>query len=190
MSAGISFEKNDQRTPEFLTLNPNGKIPAIIDPDGPDGSPLALFESGAILIYLADKTDQFLPQQASLRYEAIQWLMFQMASVGPMFGQVGFFHKYAGKDFEDKRPRDRYVKESKRLLSVVNDRLTTHQWIMGDEYTIVDMAIFPWIRNLIDFYEAAELVAINNYPHVLRALNAFLERAAVKKAINIPSSND
>lgn len=184
----VSFDSNDQHSAEFLSLNPNGKIPAIIDPDGPDGLPLGLFESGAILIYLADKSGKFLPEQPSLRYETIQWLMFQMASIGPMFGQVGFFHKYGGKDFEDKRPRDRYVNESRRLLSVVNDRLANRQWLMGNEYTIADMATFPWIRNLIGFYEAGELVGIKDYPHVLRTLDTFVTRPAVASAINIPAN--
>src|ERR1700733_1055149 len=157
----VSFEKNDQMTPEFLSLNPNNKIPAIIDPNGPDGKPLALFESGAILIYLADKTGQFIPQDMAGRYETIQWVMFQMGGIGPMFGQLGFFNKFAGKDYEDKRPRDRYVAESRRLMSVLNGRLATRQWIMGDDYTIADIATFPWVRNLVGFYEAGDLVGID-----------------------------
>lgn len=182
----INFDQDDQHSPEFLSINPNGKIPAILDPDGPDGRPLPLFESGAILIYLAEKTGKFLPCQPSLRYETIQWLMFQMSGIGPMFGQVGFFHKYAGKNFEDKRPRDRYINESRRLLAVVNDRLAIRQWMMGDEYTIADMTIFPWVGNLIGFYEAGDLVCINDFPHVLRALHVFAARPAVMKANNIP----
>lgn len=185
----VDFDNNDQLSAEFKSLNPYGKIPAIIDPNGPDGNPIALFESGAILLYLADKTGKFLPQQASQRYEAIQWLMFQMAGVGPMFGQVGFFNKFAGKHFEDKRPRDRYVNESRKLLTVLNDRLANRDWMMGNEYTIVDMAIFPWIRNLIGFYEAADLVGINDYPHVLRVFNVFVQRPAMIRAINIPARN-
>lgn len=184
----VNFDHNDQRSTEFLSLNPYGKIPAIIDPNGPNQSPLALFESGAILLYLAEKAGKFLPQQAAQRYETIQWLMFQMAGVGPTFGQVGFFHKYAGKAFEDKRPRDRYVATSKALLAVLNDRLANRQWIMGNEYTIADIATFPWIRNLIGFYDAGELVGIKDFPHVTRALNTFVERPAVARAINIPAS--
>lgn len=182
----IRFDQDDQHSPEFLSINPNGKIPAILDPDGPDGRPLPLFESGAILIYLAEKTGKFLPCQPSLRYETIQWLMFQMSGIGPMFGQVGFFHKYAGKNFEDKRPRDRYVNESRRLLAVVNDRLAIRQWMMGDEYTIADMAIFPWVRNLIELYEAADLVQINDFEHVLRALSVFVTRPPVVRAMEMP----
>ncbi len=183
----VSFETNDQMSPAFLSLNPNNKIPAIIDPDGPGGKPLALFESGAILLYLAEKTGQFIPQDAAQRYETIQWLMWQMGGVGPMFGQVGFFQIFAGKDFEDKRPRDRYVAESKRLLGVLNQRLAARTWIMGDSYTIADIAVFPWVRNLIERYEAADLVGIQDFPHVTHALAAFVARPAVRKGLTIPA---
>ena len=182
----VNFQTNDQTTPEFLSLNPNNKIPAILDPNGPHGKPLALFESGAILIYLAEKTGQFMPQDAAGRYETLQWLMFQMGGIGPMFGQLGFFNKFAGKDYEDKRPRDRYVAESKRLLGVLNQRLENRRWIMGDAYTIADIATFPWIRNLVGFYEAGELVGIKDFPHVTRALEAFVARPAVIKGLEIP----
>lgn len=183
----VDFGKNDQLTPEFLSLSPNNKIPAILDPNGPDGKPLALFESGAILIYLAEKTGQLMPKDAAARYETIQWLMWQMGGVGPMFGQLGFFHKFAGKDYEDKRPRDRYVAESKRLLGVLNLRLESRAWIMGDDYTIADIAVFPWVRNLVGFYEAGDLVGINDFPNVQRALAAFVARPAVVKGLAIPA---
>jgi GST-like protein len=182
----VRFENNDQMSPEFLSLNPNNKIPAILDPNGPGGAPLPLFESGAILIYLADKSNQLLARDGAVRYETIQWLMFQMGGIGPMFGQVGFFHKFAGKDFADKRPRDRYIAESKRLLSVLNQRLVKRQWIMGETYTIADIATFPWIRILIDFYGAGELVGISEFPNVNRALDAFMARAAVVRGIDVP----
>lgn len=182
----VSFDTDDQMSPEFLSLNPNNKIPAILDPDGPGGAPLALFESGAILIYLAEKTGQFIPHDAAGRYETIQWLMFQMGGIGPMFGQLGFFNKFAGKDYEDKRPRDRYVAESKRLLGVLDGRLAERAWIMGDAYTIADMATFPWVRTLIGFYEAGDLVAIEDFPHVTRVLDAFLARPAVAEGVQIP----
>ncbi len=182
----VDFQSNDQTSPEFLSLNPNGKIPAIIDPDGPGGSPLPLFESGAILIYLADKSGQLLPADAASRYQVMQWLMFQMGGIGPMFGQVGFFHKFAGKEYEDKRPRDRYVAEARRLLAVLNNRLAARPWILGDAYTIADIATFPWVRNLIGFYGAGELVGIDAYPHVTRALSAFVSRPAVKRGLEIP----
>ncbi|ATB40036.1 glutathione S-transferase [Cystobacter fuscus] len=182
----VSFETNDQHSAEFLSLNPNNKIPAIIDPDGPGGQPLALFESGAILLYLAEKSGRFIPRDAAARYETIQWLMFQMGGIGPMFGQLGFFHKFAGKDYEDKRPRDRYVAESKRLLGVLDRRLQGRDWIMGEEYSIADIAIFPWVRNLIGFYGAGELVGFDDFTHVRRSLERFVERPAVKKGLTIP----
>jgi len=184
----VAFDSDDQKSPEFMSLNPYGKIPAIIDPDGPGGEPLALFESGAILLYLADKAKRFVPSDPARRYETIQWLMFQMGGVGPMFGQVGFFHKFAGKDFEDKRPRDRYVGEAKRLLDVLNRRLTGRNWIMGDTITIADIATFPWVRNLVGFYGAGELVAIAGYPEVTRVLEAFLARPAVQRGLLIPAA--
>ncbi|MGN6828422.1 glutathione S-transferase N-terminal domain-containing protein [Paucibacter sp. M5-1] len=183
----VSFDRNDQLTPEFLSLNPNNKIPAILDPQGPGGAPLALFESGAILIYLAEKTGQFLPQDPALRYEALQWLMFQMGGVGPMFGQLGFFHKFAGKDYEDKRPRERYVAESKRLLAVLEQRLTGRDWVMGSEYTIADIAILPWVNNLVGFYGAGELVGFAEFPQLQRVLQAFLARPAVARGLKIPA---
>ena len=183
----VSFQNNDQLSPEFLSLNPNNKIPAIIDPDGPGGKALPLFESGAILLYLAEKSGKFIPDDPAARYETIQWLMFQMGGIGPMFGQLGFFHKFAGKDYEDKRPRDRYVTESKRLLDVLDRRLSGREWVMGNDYTIADMAIFPWIRNLVGFYEAGALVGINDFRNVMRVLDVFLSRPAVMAGINIPS---
>jgi GST-like protein len=182
----VRFDVNDQMSPEFVSLNPNNKIPAILDPDGPGGKPFALFESGAILLYLADKARRFIPQDPAGRYETIQWLMFQMSGVGPMFGQLGFFNKFAGKDYEDKRPRDRYVTESKRLLGVLDRRLTGREWIMGDAYTIADMAIFPWINILVTFYEAGEFVGITDFSQVNRALAAFLARPAVVRGLDIP----
>jgi len=183
----VRFDTHDQKSPEFLSLNPNGKIPAIIDPNGPDGRPLALFESGAILIYLADKTGQLAPRDAAARYETIEWVMFQMGGIGPMFGQVGFFHKFAGKDYEDKRPRDRYAAESRRLLAVLDTHLKGRSWIMGDEYTIADIACFPWINNLIGFYGAGALVGIEDYAEVRRVLQAFFARPAVVRGLGIPA---
>ena len=182
----VRFDGNDQHTPEFLSLSPNNKIPAILDPNGPGGKPLPLFESGAILIYLAEKSGQLMPTDPAGRYTTIQWLMFQMGGIGPMFGQVGFFHKFAGKDYEDKRPRDRYVNEAKRLLQVVDRQLADSPWIAGDAYSIADIATFPWINNLVKFYGAGELVGIAGFVHVQRALAAFLERPAVVRGLNIP----
>ena len=183
----VSFERNDQMSPAFLSLNPNNKIPAILDPHGPNGQPLALFESGAILIYLAEKTGQFLPQDPAARYETLQWLMFQMGGVGPMFGQLGFFHKFAGKDFEDKRPRDRYASETRRLLGVLNQRLEGRSWLMGEDYTIADIATWPWVRNLVGFYGAGELVGFADFPNLARVIEAFEKRPAVQRGLNIPA---
>src|SRR3984885_7889016 len=183
----VRFDAEEQRSPEFLSLNPNNKIPAILDPKGPNGTPFALFESGAILLYLADKAGRFLPGDTAARYHTIQWLMFQMGGIGPMFGQLGFFHKFAGREYADKRPRDRYVAESQRLLKVLDERLATRAWIMGDAYTIADIAIFPWVRNLIGFYEAAEIVGIERYAYVTRTLSAFLARPAVARGLEIPA---
>ena len=182
----VNFETNDQLSPEFLSLNPNNKIPAIIDPQGPEGEPIALFESGAILMYLAEKTGRLMPKLVAHRYETVQWLMWQMGGVGPMIGQLGFFHKFAGKDYEDKRPRDRYAAETRRLLKVLNQRLTGREWLMDSEYTIADIAVFPWIRNLVGFYEAGDLVGYADFPEVDRALQAFLQRPAVQRGLNIP----
>ncbi len=182
----VRFETQDQMSPEFLSLNPNNKIPAILDPNGPGGKPMPLFESGAILIYLADKTGQLMPRDAAARYQTIQWLMFQMGGIGPMFGQVGFFNKFAGKEYADKRPRDRYVDEAKRLLGVLNRQLAQRDWIMGRQYTIADVATFPWINNLIGFYEAGELVGIADFPHVTRALQSFMARPAVIRGLDSP----
>ncbi|MEG7358669.1 glutathione S-transferase N-terminal domain-containing protein [Pseudomonas citronellolis] len=182
----VSFERNDQFSPEFLSLNPNNKIPAILDPNGPGGQPLALFESGAILIYLADKSGQLLPQDPARRYEAIQWLMFQMGGIGPMFGQLGFFNKFAGREIEDKRPLNRYVEESRRLLGVLDQRLEGRDWVMGQEYGIADIAIFPWVRNLVGFYEAGDLVQFERFGNVKRVLEAFLARPAVQRGLGIP----
>ena len=183
----VSFETNDQMSPEFLSLNPNNKIPAILDPNGPGGAPLALFESGAILLYLADKTGQLLPTEPAARYQAIQWLMFQMGGVGPMFGQLGFFYKFAGKDYEDKRPLERYVAETKRLLGVLNQHLYGKAWMLGDDFSMADIAIFPWVRNLLGFYDAGPLVGIENFPQISRVLAAFVERPAVARGLNVPA---
>jgi GSH-dependent disulfide-bond oxidoreductase len=182
----VDFNKDDQKTPEFLSLNPNGKIPAIIDPNGPGGQPLPLFESGAILQYLAEKTGKLLPSDPVRRWQTIQWLHFQMGGIGPMFGQVGFFNKFAGKEIADKRPLERYVAESKRLLSVIEARLAGRQWIMDDEYSIADISMLGWVRNLIGFYEARDLVAFGALKHVPAWLERGLARPAVQRGLNIP----
>jgi GST-like protein len=183
----VNIMKNESWTPEFLALNPNGKIPAIIDPNGPGGKPLGLWESGAILLYLAEKTGKLLPADPGRRYETIQWVFFQMASVGPMFGQVGFFHKFAGKEIEDKRPLERYRDESKRLLGVLEARLDGRQWIMYDDYTIADIAMVGWVRNLVGFYGAGELVEFDRLKHVPAWLERTVARPAVERGLNIPT---
>ncbi len=182
----IDIGKNETWTPEFLALNPNGKIPAILDPNGPGGKPLALFESGAILVYLAEKSGKFLPADPVARIETLQWLFFQMAAVGPMFGQLGFFHKFAGREIEDKRPLERYRKESVRLLNVLESRLDGRQWIMGDEYTIADISLLGWVRNMIGFYDARELVEYDKLKNVPRWLERGLARDAIQRGLNIP----
>ena len=186
----IDIMANETWGPEFLSLNPNGKFPAILDPDGPGGQPLALFESGAILIYLAEKTGQLLSPDPATRYQTIQWLMFQMAAVGPMFGQLGFFHRFAGKDYEDKRPRDRYVAESRRLLGVLETQLDGRDWIVGEvggDYSIADVATLGWVRNLIGFYEAGEIVGFKDFPRVAAWLERGLARPAVQRGLEIPA---
>ena len=183
----INIMADETWGPEYLSLNPNGKIPAILDPVGPDGKPVALWESGAILLYLAEKTGKFLPKDPIARIETIQWVFFQMAAVGPMFGQLGFFHKFAGKDYEDKRPRDRYVAESKRLLGVLEGRLADRPFIMGDDYTIADIALIGWVRNLNGFYDAGELVDYASLKHVPAWLERCLARPAVQRGLEIPA---
>ena len=182
----VDIGKDESWTPEFLSLNPNGKIPAIIDPDGPGGKPFGLFESGAILLYLAEKTGKLLPADPARRYECIQWVFFQMAFIGPMFGQVGFFHKFAGRDYEDKRPLQRYAKESQRLLGVLETRLKDRAWIMGDDYSIADIAMLGWVRNLVGFYGAGDLVDYHALTHVPAWLQRGLDRPAVQRGLAIP----
>jgi GST-like protein len=182
----VDIGNNESWTPEFLSLNPNGKIPAILDPNGPSGTPLGLFESGAILQYIADRTGKLLPADPNARYETIQWVHFQMGGIGPMFGQVGFFHKFAGREYEDKRPLKRYVDESKRLLGVMEMRLKNRQWFMGDDFTIADISMLGWVRNLIGFYGAREIVEYDTLTEVPAWLKRCLARPAVQRGLEIP----
>lgn len=186
----IRFDENDQFTPEFLSLNPNNKIPAIIDPDGPDGEPLGLWESGAILIYLAEKTGKLLPAAPRPRYETLQWLMWQMGGVGPMFGQFGYFHAFGGKAIEDRRPWNRYKEEVQRLLDVLDQRLEGRSFIMGEDYTIADIATWPWVRALESVYEAREELELDDVPNVNRWLETCLARPASQRAVHIPRETD
>lgn len=181
----VRLSDADVRSPEFLSLNPNNKIPAIIDPDGPDGAPLALFESGAILLYLAEKTGQFGGATAAERHQVTQWLMFQMGGVGPMFGQLGYFSKFAGKEIEDPRPRERYVTEARRLLNVIETRLEGRDWIAGD-YSIADMALAPWL-NALDFYGVKEAVGWADHPRAVAYVERFMARPAVQRGMKIPA---
>lgn len=183
----VDITKGDQLTPEFLSLNPNNKIPALIDPNGPGGQPLALFESGAILWYLAEKTGQCLSKDAATRLHTLQWVMWQMGGLGPMAGQLGFFHKFAGKEFEDKRPLERYTQETRRLLGVLDQHLAGRDWMMGSDYSIADIAIFPWVRNLIGFYEAGELLGFSEFKQVQRVLDVFVARPAVQRGLATPA---
>ncbi|WFU02570.1 glutathione binding-like protein [Rhizobium sp. CB3171] len=183
----ISFSTNDQKSPEFVSLNPNGRIPAIIDPNGPDGKPMSLFESGAILVYLAEKTGKLMPRDAAGRYETLQWVFFQMAGIGPMFGQFGHFFKFAAdKVANNAYPVERYRDESKRLLSVLESRLQGRQWIMGDEYTIADIATFPWVRGVDVFYGGREVLDFASFPSVTDWLERAIARPASQRGLNIP----
>ena len=182
----VNFSTDDQFTPEFLSLNPNNKIPAIIDPNGPDGKPLPLWESGAILIYLAEKSGQFLPTDPAKRAEVLQWLMWQMGGFGPMLGQFGFFYAYGGKEIEDPRPLDRYKAEAKRLLSVLDQRLEGRSVVAGDDYSIADIAIWPWVRALFTGYKAADVLQLESYANVLRWHTECADRPASQIAVNIP----
>ena len=186
----VNIMENETWNDEFLSLNPNGKIPAILDPDGPGAKPFALWESGAILLYLAEKSGKLLPSDPAQRYEAIQWVMWQMGGLGPMFGQLGFFHKFAGRDYEDKRPRDRYAKESHRLIRVLEQRLADRGWLVGDDFSIADIASLGWVRNLIGFYEAGDLVGYDELVNVPRWLERGLARPAVQRGLTIPAKPD
>ena len=183
----VDITQDESHDPAFLSLNPNGKIPAIIDPQGPGGAPIGLFESGAILLYLAEKSGRFFPADPAARWETIAWVMWQMGGVGPMFGQVGFFNKFAGKDITDKRPLERYVGEAKRLLGVLDRRLAEGGWIMGADYTIADIATLGWVRNLVTFYKARDLVAFDDFANVAAWLERGLARPAVQRGLEIPS---
>ncbi|MDP1736489.1 MAG: glutathione S-transferase N-terminal domain-containing protein [Caulobacter sp.] len=184
----IEFDAEGTGSPAYRSLNPNGKIPAIIDPDGPGGKPMGLFESGAILLYLAEKTGRLLPADPAARYETIQWVFFQVGAVGPMFGQLGYFHKFAGREIADKRPLERYREECRRLLGVLETRLEGRDWIMGEDYTIADIALIGMVRNLVGYYDARDLVGFDDLAHVPAWLERGLARPAVQRGLLIPGS--
>lgn len=183
----IDFAQQDQRTPEYLSLNPNGKIPAIIDPDGPDGRPMALYESGAILLYLAAKTGRLMPHDPIAEWHVRQWLMWQVGNVGPMFGQVGYFHKFEGREVEDRRPLDHYATAAGRLLGILDDHLKGRVWIVGDALSIADISLIGMVRNLVEFYKAGDLVKYDARKNVHAWLDRALARPAVRKGLTIPS---
>ncbi|MEZ5957404.1 MAG: glutathione S-transferase N-terminal domain-containing protein [Hyphomonadaceae bacterium] len=183
----VDFGKVDQKSPEFRALNPNARIPAIIDPNGPNGKPLPLFESGAILLYLAEKSGKLLPSDPARRYETIQWVFFQTSGVGPNFGQLGYFYKFAGREIEDKRPLERFRDETKRLLKVLDDRLADRTWVLGDEFTIADVAMIGPVRNLIEGYGARDLVQFDRLANVPAWLERSLARPAVARGLKIPA---
>ena len=180
----VTLADADVKSDAFLSLNPNNKIPAIIDPNGPDGAPVGLFESGAILIYLAEKTGKLIGDSATDKAKIIQWVMFQMGGLGPMLGQLGFFYKFAGSEIKDPRPRDRYINEAKRLLAVLEKQLDGQDWVAGD-YSIADIAIAPWL-NALDFYGAKDVVNWSDHPNLIAYLERFYARPAVEKGKNIP----
>ena len=178
--------RGDQHTPEFLSLNPNNKIPAIIDPQGPGGQLITLWESGAILLYLADKTGTLIPADTPGRAQTLQWLMFQMGGLGPMFGQYGYFAKFAGKDVTDPRPRQHFIDESRRLLGVLDQQLDHQPFIAGEQYTIADIAIFPWLRAVRDVYGAGEDFRMPEFEHTMSYLERCLQRPAVQRGMKVP----
>ena len=179
----VTLADSDVKSAEFLSLNPNNKIPAIIDPNGPGGEAVTLFESGAILVYLAEKTGKLMGDGAQ-KYQTLQWLMFQMGGIGPMFGQLGYFSKFAGAEIEDPRPRERYLNEAKRLLAVVEKQLADKDWITG-EYSIADIAIAPWLRGLGN-YGVLEAVEWDSHKNTVAYLDRFLDRPAVQKGLVTP----
>ena len=181
----VTLKDEDVKSDAFLSLNPNNKIPAIIDPDGPGGAPIGLFESGAILLYLGEKTGKLLGNSDADRARITQWLMWQMGGLGPMLGQMGFFVKFAGSEWEDKRPQQRYVDEAKRLLSVLDGHLAGREWVAGD-YSIADIAIAPWLRAL-DFYGAKGMVGWDDRANLQPYLDRFLAREAVQTGLNVPA---
>jgi GST-like protein len=181
----IPLSEDGVGSDEFLSLNPNHKIPAIVDPNGPEGNAIGIFESGAILNYLADKTGQFNGNSPTNKYEVQQWLMFQMAGFGPMSGQFGFFFAFAGKDFEDKRPLERYIKEVKRQLTVIDRRLEGREWIAG-EYSIADMSIAPWFNSIENFLKAGEVIGLRDLKNISDYMDRFNARPAVQRGNNVP----
>lgn len=182
----VTLADADVKSPEFLSLSPNNKIPALIDPKGPEGAPIGLFESGAILIYLAEKTGRLMPTEGAGKYEVIKWLMWQMGGLGPMLGQLGFFYAFAGKDIEDPRPRERYINEGKRLLGVLDRQLEGRDWVAGD-FSIADIAIVPWLDGALRYYDADAVLEWQSYANLQAYVDRFMARPAVQKGMTIPA---
>jgi GST-like protein len=180
----VNILKEDQFEPWFIKINPNSKIPAIVDPDGPKGE-IALMESGAILNYLARKSGQLIPEDPALEHDTLQWLFFQMASIGPMFGQFGHFYKYAQEKCQHPYPVDRYTNEVKRLLGVLDQRLKNHEYLAADQYTIADIATFPWVAALEKFYKANDQLNLHHFKAVEKWGEKISQREAVKKGMEV-----
>jgi GST-like protein len=174
----VDISAGEQFSPDFLAISPNNRIPAMTDPDGPDGEPISLFESGAILLYLAGKTGRFLPRSTRGKYQALQWLMFQMASVGPMLGQTHHFRAYAPEKVE--YAINRFSNEARRLYGVMDKQLATNDYIAGKEYTIADMAVWPWLRS-----HERQGIDLGEFPNVKAWFEAIGNRPAVQRGITV-----
>jgi GST-like protein len=191
---GLSYEahtinifEGDQFKPEFIKINPNSKIPALVDPEGDRGQPLTIMESGAILIYLAEKSGMFLSQDSVLRNKTLQWLFFQVGHIGPMFGQFGHFYKYAKENCDHPYPTERYTKESKRLLSILDSQLEGQNYLVSDEMSIADIATAPWVHCLDHFYKASDQLDLKSFTNVNQWLNRFLNRPLVQTGMKVCS---
>ena len=174
----VNIGTGDQFNPEFLKISPNNKIPALVDPNGPDGKPISVFESGAMLIYLAGKTGKFMPKSDRQKYDVLQWLMFQMGGVGPMLGQNHHFRLYAPEKIE--YAINRYTNEAKRIYGVIDKQLSTHMFIAGNRYSVADIAIFPWLRNW-----ANQGIVLDDYPHLKAWFTKIAERPAVLRGVQV-----
>lgn len=184
----IDIMAGDQFTDAFKAINPNSKIPALVDPNGYDGRRVTMMESGAILLYLAEKTDQFIPSDPMEKNECLQWLFFQVGGIGPMFGQFGHFYRFAKDTCKDPYPTERYKNETRRLLAVLEERLAGRDFIMGSDYTIADMAIFPWVRVLSGFYEAGDFLNVAEFKRIIDWVARCEARPATAKGLTVGSA--
>jgi GST-like protein len=181
----INIMDGDQFKPEFIAINPNSKIPALVDPVGDAGKPLSIIESGAILVYLAEKSGQFLPKDTAGRSRTLQWLFFQMGGAGPMFGQFGHFFKYAKDKCDHPYPVERYTAETKRLLKVIDTQLSQNDFIAGHQLSIADMALAPWVQGLSKFYKADEVLDLNSFKNINRWSEALWKRPGFIKGAEV-----